>query len=370
MNSVNKPINKILTTLLVALFCLLIAWPLLVTPFITSNTNNTLNNENRVATTWPQFSILKEGFVEYASQVNKYLEDNLAFRKHLLGFYAKLHYTVLGTGSGGKAVIGKDGWLYLSNANTLQNARGVIPLSTDDAEDWAKNARIIRDTVESYGGQFLIVIVPDKPQVYPEFLPDHIVYQRAGRRADTLSQALTNAGLDHLDLLETLQQAKQDHASPIYSKTDTHWSFVGALNAYQAIMEKLNASGLNLPIVEQLQLRIINEDEFSGDLARLINLEDVFFENLRMLLPLRDKARFNRQKELLLLGDSFVGIELPYFEYSFIETTCFHHNWGKVNLEAIKQQQADVVILQMVERGLEFSLSVDSNESKPCGERF
>lgn len=364
----NTILNTKFNALLVALFCLLIAVPILVKPFISSTENTQLSNENRLAAQWPATSTLKKSFTLYSSQVNDYLNDHLVFRQGLLDFYAHLHYKLLRTGSGRQVVIGEDGWLFLANTNALDNARGIVPLDPKDAQIWVDKVRIIRDEVESYGGQFLVVLVPDKPQVYPEHLPKHVVYQRAGRRADTLGIALEKSDLNYIDLLDPLLQAKQKHASPIYSKTDTHWSFVGSLVGYQTIIKKLNTMGLDLPVVKRLQLKIVNHKNFSGDLARLLNLEQIFSETLRMLLPLRRKEAFARNKELLLLGDSFVGFEVDYLDYSFIKSTCIHHDWGNINLEKIKQQQADVVILQMVERALEYPISLDATKTLPCGD--
>ncbi len=376
----NNQRNNKVNAFLVLIFCVLIAIPLMLTPFLSSSIDGKLKNENRLAASWPKLDVLVDGpklgifsmpnFVKYTTQINNYLGDSLIFRQDLLDLYSKLYFKLLRASGDSKAVIGKNGWLFLSSTNALENARGVIPLTLQDSRNWAQSAKLINDVVESYGGKFLIVIVPDKPQVYSENLPDHIVYQRQGRRADTLTQALENLDIDYLDLLGPLLIAKTNHASPLYFKTDSHWSFVGALSSYQTIIKHLNSSGFNLPIVERLQLRIVNNEKFSGDLSRLLNLEDVFHENMRALLPHRNINSFDRDKELLLLGDSFAGVELPYLEYSFKKGSCIHHNWGGINLNAIKEQQADIVILQMVERGLEFPLSVDSDRTGTCGKSF
>lgn len=362
--------SKGASTLLVITFCVVVFIPLLLLPFLESNSGGKLANENRLAASWPAIQELRQSITGYTSQINTYLEDHIPGRQHLLDFYSSLYFKVMRSGSDGGAVIGKDQWLFLGSSNNIENARGVIPMDREDAADWAHNASIINDVVTDYGGKFLIVIVPDKAQVYPEYLPDHIVYQRTGRRADTLVNALQDARLPHLDLLDLLVAAKENHASPVYFKTDSHWSYIGALDAYQATIQKLNSFGERLPIVERLQLRVILDEDFSGDLARLINLEEYFYEDHFFLAPFREKEKFTREKKLLMLADSFIGNQLEYFHYSFIETTCIHHDWGNIDLDLIREQQADVVILQMIERGLEFSLSVNANSTRSCGNGF
>ena len=369
-NTITQTYGDKSNKLLVIVFCVLIALPILFTPFTHSLSTEKLANENRLTASWPAFGLLTTSVTTYTSQVNAFFEDRFPIRQQLLDFYARLYFYVMQTGSGNKVTIGDDGWLYLADSSVLGNARGTTPLEPEDALDWVKKAQVINDTVNNYGGQFLVVIIPDKPQVYPEHLPERITYQREGRRADTLVSALEKSKIDYLDLLDPLLDAKEQHASPIYSKTDSHWSFVGALDAYKFIIEKLNTLGFDLPIVELSQLRIVNVEDFRGDLSRLLNLENYFYEDLRLLAPHRDKNKFPRSEELLLLGDSFAGNQVQFIEYSFSKTTCIHHDWGEINLDTIREQQADIVILQMVERGLEYPLTVDSNTSRPCGNNF
>ena len=374
MSSSNNTITQIYgdksNKLLVIVFCVLIALPILFTPFTHSLSTEKLANENRLTASWPAFGLLTTSVTTYTSQVNAFFEDRFPIRQQLLDFYARLYFYVMQTGIGNDVIIGDDEWLFLADTDILDNARGITPLETEGALDWVKKAQIINDTVNNYGGQFLVVIIPDKAQVYPEHLPEDIIYQREGRRADTLVSALEQSNINYLDLLDPLIDAKEQHASPIYAKTDSHWSFVGALDAYQFIIEKLNTLGFDLPIVELAQLRIINVEDFRGDLSILLNLETYFYEELRLLVPNRDKNKFARNKELLLLGDSFVGHQIQFLEYSFSKITCRHHDWGEINLDTIREQQADIVILQMVERALVYPLTVDSKKSRSCGKNF
>ena len=151
MNSLNNKTEHHNKTnrLLVLIFCGLIFAPLLLTPFTSSNAGSKLDVENRIAATWPKLGVIKQGFTQYTKQINAYLDDHLAFRKELLSFYAKLHLKLLRSGSGGQAIIGEDGWLYLAGGNSLSNARGVVPMSQEDAQEWAAIAKTIRDAVES-----------------------------------------------------------------------------------------------------------------------------------------------------------------------------------------------------------------------------
>ena len=351
------------STLIVSiLFCLMISLPAVSSLLLQESVSQTILTENRNRAQWPSKTLFLSSVTQYTAQINDYLEDHLPLRQTLLKLFAKIHHKILLKGVSSVS-IGQDGWLYLSKGNSLLNAAGIDPMPLTQAEKWIKNALIIKDEVESYGGKFLVVIAPDKAQVYPEFLPKRIVYNRSGRRADTLNALAKTNNLPFLDLLDHLIAQKEKGQQ--YFKSDTHWNYYGALSAYQRIITELNSMGLNLPIANIEMLRQIEDDSFSGDLARLLNLSDLFNEK-RVSLSTYQPPPTKTTEQLLILGDSFYGNTKNYWQYSFAKHDCIHHNWGEINLELIRELQPQIVILMKVERGLSFDLTIDSNKRLQC----
>ena len=122
---------------------------------------------------------------------------------------------------------------------------------------------------------------------------------------------------------------------------------------------------LNLPIADIEMLRQIEDDSFSGVLARLLNLSDLFIEK-RVSLSTYQPPPTKTTEQLLILGDSFYGNTKNYWQYSFAKHDCIHHNWGEINLQLILELQPKIVILMKVERGLSFDLSADSDKRLQC----
>ena len=346
------------------IFCGISAIPLLTAPFKTPVSKN--NHENRTLAKWPETANLYDGFAEYAADINQYLEDHIIWREPILKLYAKLKFKILNTGSSDRAKIGKNGWLFLGTWDVMGNIQGVNPISQEEAQTWVTNALQIQKTVDQYGGKLLIALVPDKAQVYPEHLPSYIKYDRQNRRADVLAKIAKSANLDVIDLIHEMKSVK--NTFPAYFKTDTHWTHEGALHAYQVMVRHLNNGGFDLPLIDKSYLKNKPSHKFSGDLAKMLKLEDTFKEQRDDLFAYKAYQTNIRDKSLLLLGDSFSGNMQQYWPYSFKSVIFKHHNWGNINLTQIRKAKADVVILQIVERGLICTLDLlpDDETSEAC----
>jgi hypothetical protein len=334
---------KIIT---VALFTIIIA-----SPGVYNLLGPTNAEAAKAAAGFPDITVLLQEPKKFFSLLGEHASENILYEDELLELYSTLRFKLLKSSASKKAVIGKEGWLYFANGNGLRNAKGQDIMSDLEAQSWTDNIQKTAEIVEAYGGKFYVVIVPDKPQAYPEYLPDYIHYNPQQRRANKLMDVARENGLKVIDLLPTLLQNKK--AERLYDKTDTHWTHEGAYLAYLEIHRHLQDTGLNLITVDKEHLREINMQHYSGDLARLLNLQTQFQENHKVLLAYTSYAQFDRKSQLLVLGDSFSGRLVDYWNYSFAKTSCQHHRWGNINNTAVADAKADVVLLMMVERGLQ-----------------
>jgi len=324
-----------------------------------------LEGEKRALTKWPEFTLLREDFKKYAAQVNKYFEDNLSFRKELLSFAIDARYSLLGMESDNEAVFGEQGWLFIEPG--VKNAVGLTKVSDEQLIQWADNALLMKQRVEKNGGVFLVMIPPDKAQLYPEYLNQQLGYNEEGRLLNRLKPLLEQRNVAVLDLLDDLRVLKEQSPMPLlYSKTDTHWTHKGALLGYQTTIASLNSAGLSLPTASESQFRKLDKQGFSGDLAGLLGLTQKFTEPLELILAKQSFKVFSPDKTLLVFGDSFSGRLLEFWRYSFKEFECFHHDIGRPNIDLIDQKKADVVVFQMVERILEYPLVLGSEVVKNC----
>ena len=164
-----------------------------------------------------------------------FYEDHFGFRSSLIQGHNWLKYKFLKSGSVGKVLLGRDGWLFLTKAESISDYLGLLTFSPQQLAAWKDALEQRRNWLADRGIHYLFFIAPNKTSIYPEMLPSHIG-NRAGRtQMDQLVEYLrANSDVDFLDLRFQLCQAKADGL--IYHPRDSHWTDRGAFIVYQNVI--------------------------------------------------------------------------------------------------------------------------------------
>jgi len=94
--------------------------------------------------------------------------------------------------------------------------------------------------LETQGIRLLVVLAPDKSDIYPEKLgpmPDGV--PTVSLKSKQLYQRLLRAGVEVVDVEPALRAAKGAGPEPIYIRRDTHWSPAGARIAAGVVADRL-----------------------------------------------------------------------------------------------------------------------------------
>ena len=119
------------------------------------------------------------------------------------------------------------------------------------------------------GIPFLVVIVPEKYSVYPEFLPDWAVPVTAETSLDRIvADFVRHPQLNFIDLREPLRAAKGPER--VYYRTDSHWNYLGAMVGYAELMREAMrlVPGLTMAPAPRPPY-VAGVDYYSGDLAQM-----------------------------------------------------------------------------------------------------
>ncbi len=290
-----------------------------------------------------------------------------------------------------QTVAGKDGYLFLGNmyASIIDKTQGTFPHTQEGIEQWTDGLKGVQKWFSSRGIPFVFVIAPNKSSIYPEMLPEKIVYREGKTITDDIVKSARKKGIVLLDLRSILRAEKRVGA--LYFKTDTHWNNRGAAIAFGATIDFLNQSyDLNL----QTPNFILRETrEGSGDLAGFLKIRKVLsrqheinytfdfnrsisvchglidakdrtlkscqtVDNPILNVFAQDQYMINKnplnQLKVLLIGDSFSTATSRLYNATFGTLWKFHHSrlYGEALAAFVKKHRPDLVIYQIVERDL------------------
>ena len=184
--------------------------------------------------------------------------------------WGAIQYLLFGEGRSG-VVVGRDGWLY-----TQEEFRDYADAQVQfDAR--LRQIERARDELRQRGIELVIALLPAKTRLYPEHL--------GGREPAAMQRELytrTHAELARLgvtapDLLSALASCKA--GTPVFLRTDTHWTPDGAACVANALAASIGREG-----TQRFETETGKAQTHSGDLVQFLPLAPYF----AALLPAPD----------------------------------------------------------------------------------
>ena len=336
----------------------MVSWP------IASMFNLPTVEENREKAKFPMFGN------DVFTQFDAYFADRAPYRDLLIKlyknverslglFYEKLlphdgtqdYYTEIN-----KAIIGQEGWLFYTGDNSVDFYKGTNLPTEKELKDYVKRAEKVNDYFKKQGKEFVIILAPNKEQIYSEYMPQGIHVVSQTKRADVIYDYFKkHSNVTVLYPKAELLAAKENYV--VYRKQDTHWNNYGGYIGAKTIFDALKMA---IGDVE------ITETTFSGgDLAIMAAMNGEKYTDYKVSYRSNISLKYSisttyesviessntNGKHLLLLGDSFrEGMrEVLAKEY---ETSVINHRdgFGVANDYSKEFDTATTVIFQAVER--------------------
>ncbi len=222
-------------------------------------------NENRYLAKFP--AIFKDNNKINPGLKNDFeawLKDNLVGRKPAQKIKAFIDFRVFSVSPSPLVHLGKDGWLFYTGDRNVEIGLGQEKLTNDHLMAIRNNQEAIQKALKEQGIDYVLVLVPSKASVYPEFIgSNHYVGETL---IDQVAEYLQeNTTITVINLKPDLVAAKKQ--GDLYFHTDTHWNHTGSYIGYKTIIHKLN----NLGMIKTPPVDIITKPEtFNGDLSFMI----------------------------------------------------------------------------------------------------
>lgn len=302
-------------------YLILVFIALLSLPLIMTRPDADPGTENRLLGQLDGSPATESGIASLPTRVEVFFNDHFGFRPQMVRLYHRILVMFRDT-SQKNVIIGRDGWLFYSEDNLLGDISGQQLFSADGLAAWKRYIGIKARALQDIGIRYVLVAVPNKHMIYPQFLPNR--YRPAGNvtRTDQWLDAITGSGnLPVIDLRKVFREAA--FREPLYLPADTHWTHAGASIARSLVLEEFRRQGLDLGAEPEDPGLFTVKTLVNGDLAGMLNLPDRYPMNVPLKRYPRNPAQqmttryntmFARQEtstfrmgkrfKLLIIGDS------------------------------------------------------------------
>ena len=284
------------------------------------------------------------------------------------------------------ALVGKDGWLFLSNDSNacIEQFIGRQRLSKAILDEYRTLYAARQKYLKASGIAYLMAIAPGKEYVYPEYLPDEVV---KGELPDSCAQFIDAVGpsIDNeiIDLRSALIENK--HRGPLCYKNDSHWNYLGAMIGAKVILQHVHSLFPIVPQFEESTYHLVVGNEGVGDLTakpRLAYAGGKYFPSKEIageepqcavgvqytkhaqeitehaythLSQTRPTRLFRNQKaahlpRAIILRDSYADCMIPFLTEYFSE--CLFIWTRRLDEQVVASFKPDLVVEVVVERFL------------------
>lgn len=205
-------------------------------------------------------------------------------------------------------LFGNNGYLFHRNENdgtSLHDYIGDNHFSQKELEAIAANLEKEKKYVEQNGSKFVLLLIPNKETVYPEWMPSYISRADEMTREDLLVEYLReNTDVDVVYAKDILMRNKEQY--PMYYRTDTHANMVGSL----FIVSDLLRACYGMEITPDLETFEIHMQDYRGDLGTAAKCTDRYTDTVYFYPGQAVDETEKVKSSIMLVGDSLSLIHI------------------------------------------------------------
>lgn len=250
----------------------------------------------------------------YQTQMEKYVSEHFGMREPVIRLYNQYLWTAYNKTYCHFIMPGKHGYLFYTPAvneyfgNNLLKHYKSNEEARKNIESELRQMNKLRHVLKEYDIEFLAFIAPDKPKIYPEYLPRCNVDTTTIHLPEYFARRMEEMGFPYINMTDWFVSMKDTVPFPLFPKTDSHWRY-SAVYGYDSLFRFINAldGESKFPNLHIGPPIAYESEELEGDEGTL---------NLMFRIP-GDKTRYksditieadtiHRKPKVLFVGDSFI----------------------------------------------------------------
>ncbi len=378
--------NKFKNYLLLIFFLLIISFPLINEK--TKIIKDIISTENREKASKPKFNIKK--LDKFPDKFDKYYIDNFNIRSLMIRYFNRMNIMVFKKSPfPEKAIIGKDGWLFIAG-NELDAYRGKKIFTETELVTFKKELEYRTLYLKERNCKFYFVIAPAKANIYSEMLPDNIYKANKQSSGEQLNEYLkSKSSVNVINIYETLRNKKNEDF--LYYKIDNHWNEFGAFHAANGILEYIKKDFPDIKTNNLNDFTISKSTLKTGNIVSMFSDTTLFSDIYYNLKPklgfnakhknpvgypcvpnfpypweyeLNKEIKDSKNPKVLIISDSFGGNIYPFLAEQFSRTVKIFDSWQfKLNEDIVNNEKPNIVLVIGLEANIKNILDYQSNKN-------
>ena len=280
----------------------------------------------------------------YQTQIEKYTSEHFGLREPVIRIYNQYLWSAYNKTYCTFIVPGKNGYLYYALA-VNEHYGTELPKHYKTNEDAMKDADVelrqmnkLRHVLKDYGIEFVAFIAPDKPEVYPEYLPRRDADTTTIHLANYYTRRMEEIGFPFINMTDWFVSMRDTASFPLFPKTDSHWRY-SAVYGFDSLFRFINTldGAAKFPTLHIGPPIAYESDKLEGDEETLNLLFRIRGDKTKYKSDITvDNDTIHRKPKVLFVGDSFIWSMAEFMPASKIladREVWFYNNTAFIGFE-------------------------------------
>ncbi len=250
----------------------------------------------------------------YQTQIEKYASEHFGLREPVIRIYNQYVWSAYNKTYCHFIVPGKHGYLYYALAvkehfgTELLHHYKSNEAAMKDVDTELRMMNKVRHVLKDYGIEFLAFIAPDKPEVYPEYLPRCDADTTTVHIDEYFSHRMTETGFPFINMTDWFVQMRDTASFPLFPRTDSHWRYA-SIYGFDSLFRFINTldGEAKFPTLHIGPPIVYESDKLEGDeetlnlIFRIHGDKTQYKSNITV-----EPDNTHRKPKVLFVGDSFI----------------------------------------------------------------
>jgi hypothetical protein len=290
--------------------------------------------------------------------LDTYINERFRFKIQLVELYSYINFNMLKRMEKHPIILGKGNWIFLSSTGCLQDFLKIRRFTAEEMKRFYRQIAARSDWCNANGIKLIILIAPDKHNVYPELFPFE---QTAGQNLtetllDSMPESLQSIKDTIIYPADYLVSKKKEYPYPLFFETDMHWNQGGAFLAYKLLEEKVK-NYFPDTVFPQIEYTTTTGIGPAGDLLRYCPSLKYSTTQVDITPKIINGGEEIRQTlpRTVLIHDSFFWALSPFTDnlLNVVKTyTIAEGSFRSDYREEILALEPDIIVWEFVEKGM------------------
>ena len=250
----------------------------------------------------------------YQTQIEKYAGEHFGLREPVIRVYNQYLWSAYNKTYCHFIVPGKEGYLYYALAvreyygTELPHHYKSNEKAMKEADAELRLMNKLRHVLKDYGIEFVAFIAPDKPEVYPEYLPRRDFDTTTIHLDDYYARRMKETGFPFINMTDWYVSMKDTVSFPLFPKTDSHWRY-SSIYGFDSLFRFINTldGEAKFPALHIGPPVAYDSDKLEGDEATLNLIFRIPGDNIKYKSDITVESDSTQRKpKVLFVGDSFI----------------------------------------------------------------